>query len=127
MITTSTQRVDYDATFRIESVSKTGHKVIIYSKGYKLKSWLDFEKSMGYAAEYFPVSEEEYEKHQWYNIPFDDGKPPKAEKKSKEVKKPVAKKTSKAAKSASKKTPVKKTVAKKTVVKKPADKLRKKK
>ena len=112
MVTTSTQRVDYDATFRIESVSKTGHKVTIYTKGHKLKSWLNFEQSMGYAAEYFPVSEEEYEKHQWYNTPLDDEKPAKAVKKIKVVKKTVAKKSSKVVKSVPKKTTVKKPAAK---------------
>ena len=120
MITTSTQRVDYDATFRIESVSRTGHKVVIYSKGHKLKSWLDFEKSMGYVAEYFPVSEEEYEKHQWYNTPFDDEKPA-----AKKAVKKVAKKAA-AKKPAAKKTPVKKAV-KKTAAKKSATKVGKKK
>lgn len=116
MITTSTQRVDYDATFRIESVSKTGHKVIIYSKGHKLKSWLTFEQSMGYTAEYFPVSEEEYEKHQWYNTPFEDEKPVA----KKAVKKAAAKKP------AAKKAPVKKSV-KKPAAKKAATKVGKKK
>jgi hypothetical protein len=35
----------------------------IYCRGYKLKSWLDFEEGLGYSCTYEEISKEEYHKH----------------------------------------------------------------
>lgn len=102
-------RVEYDGCYLITAISKTGQVFKTYSRGYKLKSWLAFEQSLGSTTSYQAVTEAEFEKHQWYNQPYIDEetaiKPKKTQTKA--TKTPV-------------KTPVK------TVVKKPQKKAAKK-
>ena len=86
------ERVDYDGCYLVSSVGKDGRTFKVYSKGYKLKSWLNFERSLGNQATFQAVTEAEFEKNQWYNIPLED---------EPVVKKPV---TSATAKKAVKKT-----------------------
>ena len=118
MVTTSTQSVEYDGAYRVDAIAKNGHKFVVYSRGYKLKSWLQFEKSMGSAVEYTAVSEEEFQNNQWYSQPYEDETiltPKKVAKTAvkKIVKKPAAKKAiKKAVKKAVKKAAPKKTTKK---------------
>lgn len=110
------ERVDYDGCYVITAISKTGQVFKTYSRGYKLKSWLAFEQSLGSTTSYQAVAEAEFEKHQWYNQPYE-------EETSIKPKKTQTKAT---------KTPVKTVVKKpqktttKTVVKKPQKKAAKK-
>jgi hypothetical protein len=107
------QRVEYDGCYKITAVTKSGHTVKIYSRGYKLKSWLEFERSLGSTVSYQAVTEEEFEQHQWYNTPLEDegAKPAKL----KVAKSPAKKAVKKPAKTATK-----------TVAKKPQKKAAKK-
>jgi len=104
-------RIEYDGYYRVDAVGKNGQKFSTYSRGYKLKSWLDFEKSLGSEVTFSEVPAEEFEAHQWYNTPFED-----------EPAEPVAKKSS--SRDKPKAEPAKKTAAKpaKKAVKKPAAK-----
>ena len=83
------ERVDYDGCYLITAVSKTGQVFKTYSRGYKLKSWLSFEQSLGSTAGYQAVTEEEFEKHQWYNQSYEEEPVVKKAKKSAPAKKAV--------------------------------------
>jgi uncharacterized protein YajQ (UPF0234 family) len=82
MISTSTQTVEYDGAYKINSKLKNGFEINIYSRGYQLKSWINFEKSLGAEVYFVAVSEEEFQQHQWYSIPFENLAPPKVKKKT---------------------------------------------
>ena len=98
-----TERVEYDGYYLVDVVSRMGHKSTIATRGYKLKSWLNFEKSLNSAVTYRAVSEKEYRKYDIMSVPYEEEPRPKKAA----VKKP-----------ASRKEPAKKTVIKKTPVKK---------
>jgi hypothetical protein len=82
-----------------------------------LKSWLNFEKSLGSAVEYRAVDQQEWMKLHWTQTPYEEDSPGfailarKAAKKTAE--KAVKKATKKAVKKAVKKTTHKKPPAKK--------------
>ena len=102
-----TERVEYDGYYLVDVVSRMGHKSTIATRGYKLKSWLNFEKSLNSVATYRAVSEKEYRKHDIMSVPYEEE--PKAKKAA--VKKAPAKKA------VVKKTPVEKAPAKPAVKK----------
>jgi hypothetical protein len=96
------ESVEYDGYYFVDVVAKNGHKLTIPARGYNLRSWVNFEKSLGSTAEYRAVSEKEWMKTHWTQTPYDE---PVAPKKS--AKKAPAKKAVK--KPAVKKAPAKKT------------------
>lgn len=121
------QPVEYDGYYFVDAVGRSGHRVTIPARGFNLKSWVNFEKSLGSAVEFRQVTEAEWMKTHWTQIPYVEETPVKAVKKSpakKAVKKAVKKAPAKKAvvkKAAPKKAPAKKAAPKKTV-KKPAAK-----
>jgi len=105
---TAKEPVEYDGYYFVDAVAKSGHKVTIPARGYNLRSWVNFEKSLGSTVEYRAVSEKEWMTTHWTQTPYEE-EPPKAKKApaKKAVKKVAAKKA------VVKKTPAKK-AAKKT-------------
>ena len=105
---TAKEPVEYDGYYFVDAVAKSGHKLTIPARGYNLRSWINFEKSLGSAVEYRQVSEKVWMKTHWTQTPYAE-EPPKAKKApaKKAVKKVAAKKA------VVKKTPAKK-AAKKT-------------
>ena len=104
------QSVEYDGYYFVDAVAKGGHKVTIPARGYNLKSWVNFEKSLGSTVEFRQVTEAEWMKTHWTQTPYVEEAPAK-----KAVKKAPAKK-------AVKKAPAKKVAPKKAATKKPAAK-----
>lgn len=105
------QHIEYDGYYFVDAVAKNGHRITIPARGYNLKSWINFEKSLGSTVEWRQVIEAEWMKTHWTQTPWTD------EPKQKAVKK-----------AAVKKAPVKKAVKKvtaKKVVKKAVKKIKK--
>jgi hypothetical protein len=96
--------VEYDGYYFVDAVAKSGHKITIPARGYNLRSWVNFEKSLGSTVEYRAVSEKEWMTTHWTQTPYEEVTP--------KAKKAPAKKAAK--KSAVKKAPAKKAPAKKT-------------
>jgi hypothetical protein len=117
-------KVEYDGYYLIDVVARGGFRLTIPSRGYNLKSWLNFEKSLGSTVEYRAVSEQEWTRLHWTQTPYEEDSPGfaiLARKAAKKVAEKVVKKeTKKAVKKATKKS-VKKAV-KKTAPKKPPTK-----
>ena len=111
------QHVEYDGYYFIDVVAKGGHKMTIPARGFSLKSWVNFERSLGSTVEFRQVTEAEWLATHWTQTPYvEEAIAKKAVKKApakKAVKKPVAK-TAPAKKAAVKKTPAKKAAVKKT-------------
>jgi hypothetical protein len=92
---TAKEPVEYDGYYFVDAVAKSGHKMTIPARGYNLKSWINFEKSLGSTVEYRAVSEKVWMKTHWTQTPYEEVTP-KAKKtpaKKAVVKKPAAKKT----------------------------------
>jgi hypothetical protein len=60
-------KVKQDGYFIIEVQKNGDKKITIPSRGYKLKSWLDFERSLGYEPSYREVNADEFAKYHWSN------------------------------------------------------------
>lgn len=123
------QHVEYDGYYFVDATAKSGHQVTIPARGYNLKSWVNFEKSLGSTVEFRQVTEAEWMKTHWTQTPWIEEPKKKAVKKTVEKvakKKVVAKKAVKkvATKKAVKKTSVKKTADKKPSVKKSVKRLK---
>lgn len=106
-------KVDYDGYYLIDVVARNGFCLTIPSRGYNLRSWLNFERSLGSTVEYRAVSEQEWMKLHWTQTPYEEDSPGFAIL----ARKAAKKKTEKAAakpKPVAKKAPAKK-VAKKTI------------
>lgn len=105
--------VEYDGYYLIDIVSRSGHKSTVDARGYNLKSWLNFEKSLGSDAKFRQVTEEEYMKYHWSGTKYQE-EPKITKPVKKAVKKIAAKKTAKKtpSKKAVTKTPTKKAVKK---------------
>jgi hypothetical protein len=114
---TSIPKVEYDGYYLIDVVARGGFCLTIPARGYSLKSWLNFEKSLGSTVEYRAVSEQEWTRLHWTQTPYEEDSAGfailarKAAKKTAE--KVVKKATKKAVKKAVKKTTPKKQPAKK--------------
>jgi hypothetical protein len=108
------ESVEYDGYYFVDVVAKNGHKLTIPARGYNLRSWVNFEKSLGSTVEYRAVSEKEWMKTHWTQTPYEDETP---KTKKAPVKKPAAKKAP-VKKVAAKKAPVKKAASKKAPAKK---------
>lgn len=100
MIAPVKEKIDYDGYYFVDVVTKDGHKMTIPARGYNLRSWLNFEKSLGCTTEYREVTEKEWMKTHWTQTPYEEEVVPKPKK------------------ATAKKTAVKKTAAKKAPVKK---------
>jgi hypothetical protein len=72
------EKIEYDGCYRIDSTTRDGKIVHIYCRGYKLRSWLNFEKSMDsiVLTEHHKVTEKEYMDHHWTAYPYDDDEEP---------------------------------------------------
>jgi len=70
----SKPKVEYDGYYRIDTTSRNGKVTHIYCRGHKLKSWMEFEKSLqsNMSVEYQLVTETEYMDHHWTAYPLDD-------------------------------------------------------
>jgi hypothetical protein len=97
---TAKEPVEYDGYYFVDAVAKSGHKMTIPARGYNLRSWINFEKSLGSTVEYRAVDEKTWMKTHWTQTPYEEV-PPKAKKtpaKKAATKKAPAKKTTKAKK-----------------------------
>ena len=90
MIAAAKQSVEYDGYYFVDVVAKSGHKMTIPARGYNLKSWLNFEKSLGSICEYRLVTEKEWMKTHWTQTPYVEE--PSVKKSAKKAVKKVAKK-----------------------------------
>jgi GMP synthase PP-ATPase subunit len=88
---TAKETVKYDGYYFVDVVAKNGHKLTIPARGYNLRSWINFEKSLGSIVEYRVVSEKEWMTTHWTQIPWTETQPVK----SKVTKKASTKKTAK--------------------------------
>jgi hypothetical protein len=115
MTSTPAPKVEYDGYYLIDVVARGGFCLTIPSRGYSLKSWLNFEKSLGSAVEYRAVSEQEWTRLHWTQTPYEEDSPgfdilarkaakKTAEKVVKKVIKPAVKKTTPKKPPAKKKT-----------------------
>ena len=67
--------VEYDGYYLIDVVARNGFCLTIPARGYDLKSWLNFEKSLGSAVEYRAVSEQEWTRLHWTQTPYEEDSP----------------------------------------------------
>lgn len=105
--------VEYDGYYLIDVVSRDGLRLTIPSRGYNLKSWLNFEKSLGSTVDYRAVSEQEWTRLHWTQTPYEEDSPGFDILSRKAAKKTAEKVVKKATKPAVKKTAPKKPPAKK--------------
>jgi hypothetical protein len=72
MTSTPAPKVEYDGYYLIDVVARGGFCLTIPARGYSLKSWLNFEKSLGSAVEYRAVSEQEWTRLHWTQTPYEE-------------------------------------------------------
>lgn len=108
------ERVEYDGYYFIDVIAKNGHKLTISARGYNLKSWLNFEKSLGSTCEYRSVDEKTWMATHWTQTPYTEEKTVSVKK---AAKKAVKKAVKKSVKKAVKKPDVKKSASKKVTKK----------
>ena len=114
---TPVPKVEYDGYYLIDVVARNGFCLTIPARGYDLKSWLNFERGLGSTVEYRAVSEQEWTRLHWTQIPYEEDSPGfaiLARKAAKKVSEKVVKKATKPA--------VKKAVKKNTPKKPPTKK-----
>jgi hypothetical protein len=114
---TPVPKVEYDGYYLIDVVARGGFCLTIPARGHSLKSWLNFEKSLGSAVKYRAVSEQEWTKLHWTQTPYEEDSAGFDILARKAAKKTAEKAVKKATKKAVKKT-VKKTTPKKPPAKK---------
>lgn len=107
--------VEYDGYYLIDVVARNGFRLTIPSRGYNLKSWLNFEKSLGSTVEYRAVDEQEWTRLHWTQTPYEEDSPGFAILARKAAKKTAEKATKKDVKKVAAKKTVKKTPSKKAV------------
>lgn len=96
MIAAAKQPVEYDGYYFVDAVTRDGFQLTIPARGYNLRSWLNFEQSLGAKVSYRAVSEKVWMKTHWTQTPYSEEKPQKkAAKKSpaKKIAKPKKKTT----------------------------------
>lgn len=71
------QSVEYDGYYFVDVVTRDGFRLTIPARGYNLRSWLNFELSLGAQAEYRAVSEKVWMKKHWTQTPYSEEKPTK--------------------------------------------------
>ena len=66
-------KIEYDGYYRVDTISRDGNIAHIYCRGHKLKSWIQFEKSLSstMSSDYQQVTETEYMEHHWSSFPMD--------------------------------------------------------
>jgi hypothetical protein len=72
---TPAPKVEYDGYYLIDVVARDGFRLTIPSRGYNLKSWLNFEKSLGSTVEYRAVGEQEWTRLHWTQTPYEEDSP----------------------------------------------------
>ena len=92
MIAVAKQPVEYDGYYFVDVVSRNGFRLTIPARGYNLRSWINFEKSMGSQVEYREVSEKVWMKTHWTQTPYEEEKTVKKAVKKVATKKAPAKK-----------------------------------
>ena len=67
-------KIDYDGYYLVDTIDRDGNKTSIPARGYNLKSWLNFEKSltMNVSVDYRQVVESEYMKYHWTSFDMPD-------------------------------------------------------
>jgi hypothetical protein len=65
------EKVEYDGYYFIDVVAKGGYKMCVPARGFNLKSWLNFEKSLGSTCVYRTVTEKEWMATHWTRTPYD--------------------------------------------------------
>jgi hypothetical protein len=110
---TPVPKVEYDGYYLIDVVARNGFCLTIPARGYDLKSWLNFERGLGSTVEYRAVSEQEWTRLHWTQIPYEEDSTGFAILARKAAKKTAEKVVKKATKPAVKKTAPKKPPAKK--------------
>jgi hypothetical protein len=113
---TPVPKVEYDGYYLIDVVARGGFCLTIPARGYSLKSWLNFEKSLGSTVEYRAVDQQEWTRLHWTQTPYEEDSAGFDILARKAAKKTAEKAVKKANKKAVKK------VAKKTTSKKPPGK-----
>jgi hypothetical protein len=91
VIVAAKQPIEYDGYYFVDVVTRDGFRLTIPARGYNLRSWINFEQSLGAQVEYRAVTEKIWMKTHWTQTPYSEEKPVK-----------------KAAKKATKKAPAKK-------------------
>jgi hypothetical protein len=94
MTTAAKQPVEYDGYYFVDVVSRDGFRLTIPARGYNLRSWINFEKSLGSQVEYRAVSEKVWMKTHWTQTPYEEEPVKKVVKKA-AAKKVVPKKLTK--------------------------------
>lgn len=72
---TPVPKIEYDGYYLIDVVARNGFCLTIPARGYNLKSWLNFEKSLGSTVEYRAVSDQEWMKLHWTQTPYEEDSP----------------------------------------------------
>ena len=72
---TPVPKIEYDGYYLIDVVARGGFCLTIPSRGYNLKSWLNFEKSLGSTVKYRAVSEQEWTRLHWTQTPYEEDSP----------------------------------------------------
>jgi hypothetical protein len=72
MTSTPAPKIEYDGYYLIDVVARNGFRLTIPSRGYNLKSWLNFEKSLGSTVEYRAVEQQEWMKLHWTQTPYEE-------------------------------------------------------
>jgi hypothetical protein len=75
MTATPVPKVEYDGYYLIDVVARNGFCLTIPARGYDLKSWLNFERGLGSTVEYRAVSEQEWTRLHWTQIPYEENSP----------------------------------------------------
>lgn len=85
------ESIEYDGYYFVDAVTRDGFQLTIPARGYNLRSWLNFEQSLGAKVSYRAVSEKIWMKTHWTQTPYEE-KPAKKAPAKKAVKKAPAKK-----------------------------------
>lgn len=72
MTSTPAPKIEYDGYYLIDVVARNGFRLTIPSRGYNLKSWLNFEKSLGSTVKYRAVDQQEWMKLHWTQTPYEE-------------------------------------------------------
>ena len=75
MTATPVPKIEYDGYYLIDVVARGGFCLTIPSRGYDLKSWLNFEKSLGSTVKYRAVDQQEWMKLHWTQTPYEEDSP----------------------------------------------------
>jgi hypothetical protein len=69
---TPVPKIEYDGYYLIDVVARNGFCLTIPARGYNLKSWLNFEKSLGSTVEHRAVDQQEWTRLHWTQTPYEE-------------------------------------------------------